>query len=647
MSKSFFQRMHERDQVEAPINQALKAKLAQDLKLGRAPSWFNRWSERFRSLIRPLGSFALAGTLIFVLSVALKDRAPVFTSLSFGPVVDDWISEPNEGEMDQLALKAVQPQAAPLPVPSPAFARSSAPAGSAAPSLGVANSMSAPMDAFESLADATLGYSVGGAKDITTFREKIKNGYMPQDSDLTYEGLFYDYAFETGAQKPCTDLFCPSYARALVRDPLTGQEETYLSVGLNSNLKESDFRHPKTNFVVVLDISGSMSSPFDRYYTSPMGQQTEVAGWEASKTKMQIANEALGQLVDHLRPEDRLGIVLFSDDAKVAKPLRLLGETDRNKLKQHILELQPTNGTNMSAGFEKGVSLFREGAQSSIWEGSAEGYTKDYANRLIFITDAMPNQGEFGPAGLHGLVERYAAEGVQTTLLGVGVDFQTDLVEALTKVRGANYFSIHSAQDFKQRLSDDFDFLVTPLVYDLRLQLKGTGYAIDEAYGSPDVAVKNGEILHVRTLFPSKTQQGQTKGGLVLLKLHKTNERPDLNVQVSYEDTRGKSYTNETSVSFSDLRAGDYDNLGIRKGVLLTRYVRLLKAWLRDEPASQSVSISNNSLVRFETFLRHFKEEANILRDETLKQEQTILERLTLRNDQFPLPLVPQDDWRY
>lgn len=154
-------------------------------------------------------------------------------------------------------------------------------------------------------------------------------------------------------------------------------------------------------------------------------------------------------------------------------------------------------------------------------------------------------------------------------------------------------------------------------------------------------------MLHVRTLFPSKTEQGQTKGGLVLLKLRKTAERPDLKVQASYEDVQGKAYSNEASVTFSDLKVGDYDHLGIRKGVLLTQYARLLKAWLRDEPASERLSISNNSLVRFETFMRHFKEEVKILRDNDLAKEQAILERLTLRNDQFPLPLAPEDDWRY
>lgn len=45
--------------------------------------------------------------------------------------------------------------------------------------------------------------------------------------------------------------------------------------------------------------------------------------------------------------------------------------------------------------------------------------------------------------------------------LGVGLDFNSQLVEAITKVRGANYFSVHTPGEFKRRLVDEFDFAVT------------------------------------------------------------------------------------------------------------------------------------------------------------------------------------------
>ena len=48
------------------------------------------------------------------------------------------------------------------------------------------------------LIDSEIGFSIGGAKDINNFRENIKNGYFPIYTDITYNGLFYNYYFDTG-----------------------------------------------------------------------------------------------------------------------------------------------------------------------------------------------------------------------------------------------------------------------------------------------------------------------------------------------------------------------------------------------------------------------------------------------------------------
>lgn len=109
---------------------------------------------------------------------------------------------------------------------------------------------------------SNIGFSTGGAKDINNFRENIKNDYLPLPTDVTYEGLFYDYYFDTGEKEECLKLFCPSYSYALSKDPFSEEKEYYLSVGLNSGIKESDFQRKKLNLVIVLDISGSMHRGF-------------------------------------------------------------------------------------------------------------------------------------------------------------------------------------------------------------------------------------------------------------------------------------------------------------------------------------------------------------------------------------------------
>jgi Ca-activated chloride channel family protein len=114
-----------------------------------------------------------------------------------------------------------------------------------------------------------IGFAVGGAKDVNNFRENIHNNYLPVITDLSYEGLFYDYFFDTGDQQQDNDkkeLFCPSYSIAITKNPLQENKEHYMTVGLNSNLNEDTFKRSPMNLLVCIDKSGSMASPFNRYH---------------------------------------------------------------------------------------------------------------------------------------------------------------------------------------------------------------------------------------------------------------------------------------------------------------------------------------------------------------------------------------------
>jgi Ca-activated chloride channel family protein len=117
--------------------------------------------------------------------------------------------------------------------------------------------------------DSRLGFATGGAKNIAAFRRNIEEGYVPLPQSLAYEGLFYNYYFDTGQSAACESLFCPSYATAVSADPLGEETERYFTVGLNSNLTTESFERKQLNVVIVLDISGSMGAQFDQYYYDP------------------------------------------------------------------------------------------------------------------------------------------------------------------------------------------------------------------------------------------------------------------------------------------------------------------------------------------------------------------------------------------
>ena len=512
--------------------------------------------------------------------------------------------------------------------------------------------------AFE-FASESIGFAVGGAQDINNFRANIENDFLPLHTDITYEGLFYDYYFDTGSvTQECEKLFCPSYSYAISKDPFSNNDEYYLSVGLNSGLKESDFQRKKLNLVIVLDVSGSMGSPFNNYYYDSFGNPIlrEDHTDDDIKTKMQLANESVAGLLDHLNDDDHFGMVLFDGQAHLSKPLESIKFTDKEKLKENILNIRTGGSTNMESGMVLGTSLFDEFLDVNSHE---------YENRIVFLTDAMPNRGNISEEGLFGMISDNSKNKIYTTFIGIGVDLNTELVEEITKVRGANYYSIHSASEFKNRMVDEFEFMVTPLVFNLLLSLNADGYDIKKVYGSPEADESTSQIMKVNTLFPSKTKDGKTKGGIVLLKLEKTTENPSLILKTSYENRVGELGGDQVHVNLDSEKSNYYENTGIQKGILLSRYAELMKTWVFDERMLQAGNndgviepliyyergihvpdyIESRSLGQWERqsiplqvsnqyekliteFNEYFNQEMNVIGDDTLQQEIDILNKL-------------------
>jgi Ca-activated chloride channel family protein len=102
-----------------------------------------------------------------------------------------------------------------------------------------------------------------------------------------------------------------------------------------------------------------------------------------------------------------------------------------------------------------------------------------FENCIVFMPDAMPN---LGPTAREAIVDEFDAsadEHIRTMFIGIGLDTNTDLVESLSDVRGANHCFVHSTDKFRQRLADEFTYMVTPLVFDLPLDVVSDGYEIE------------------------------------------------------------------------------------------------------------------------------------------------------------------------
>ncbi len=529
------------------------------------------------------------------------------------------------------------PEAAPAPFSLLPFHGGSAPAPSA----------TLP---WSGSSEETIGLAVGGAKGINNFRENIKGGYLPLPTDITCEGLYYDYYFDTGQTKACNKLYCPSYSYAVTRDPISNRTDYYLSVGLNSGLKESDFARKKLNLVIVTDKSGSMSDAFNEYYYDGTGNQVQLP-WEERRTqKIEVAKDAVQSILDQLKGDDRFGIVVYDDSAYVLQGLTQVWRSDTDEVRYRISDIEADGSTNLADGMRIATDMLEKYADSDPY---------DYENRIIFITDAMPNTGETGAYSLLSLLKSNASNNIYTTFIGIGVDFNTQLIDYITKTRGANYYSVHSPHECMSTVEEEFDYMVTPLIFNLRLALDSDDWKIDQVYGSPEADKATGDLMRVNTLFPSKRVEGETKGGLILLKLRNTgHENGAIYLSTSYEDRAGRKDGSESKIYLDAEQPEYFDNSGIRKGVLLARYADLCQNWLIDERehrgyqsweprvnreegicipnyqlgqwerTSLPLTVSSPCKSLFHDFSQYFSDEMDEIGDNTLGQELDILEQL-------------------
>merc|ERR1712228_919678 len=73
-----------------------------------------------------------------------------------------------------------------------------------------------------------------------------------------------------------------------------------------------------------------------------------------------------------------------------------------------------------------------------------------------------------------------------------------------------------------------------------------------------------------------------------------------------------------------------YDNNGIRKGILLSRFVTLIKEWIQnDDNAEKQLSVSLEYKQKFTKFQKYFESEMKVLNDESLSKELNILSTLS------------------
>jgi hypothetical protein len=171
---------------------------------------------------------------------------------------------------------------------------------------------------------------------------------------------------------------------------------------------------------------------------------------------------------------------------------------------------------------------------------------------------------------------------VHMTLVGVGVDLSVSAVERISAIPGARYVSVINAAEFFATVVEDFNYDVTPIAFDIRLQLPA-GVAFQRIYGSAELnAVKDGATeATISSEFPVHLDaDGCTHGGLYLCKLKiscKAAAEAARSMQVSWTDPTGTRRACAVTIRIPGAgQDPDSVDVGLRKAAALAEYVQHL-----------------------------------------------------------------------
>lgn len=193
---------------------------------------------------------------------------------------------------------------------------------------------------------------------------------------------------------------------------------------------------PASNLVFLIDVSGSMDYP----------------------TKLPLLKKSFGLLVDQLREQDRVSIVVYAGEAGLVLPPT--SGAKKKKIMEALDNLAAGGSTAGGAGIELAYSIAKQ------------NFRNDGNNRVILATDGDFNVGVSSDSGLVQLIEEKRKEGIFLTVLGFGYgNYKDSKMEQLADKGNGNYAYIDNLKEAQKVLVTELGATLFTIAKDVKIQV--------------------------------------------------------------------------------------------------------------------------------------------------------------------------------
>ncbi len=194
---------------------------------------------------------------------------------------------------------------------------------------------------------------------------------------------------------------------------------------------------PPSNLVFLLDVSGSMQSP----------------------DKLPLLKASFRMLVNELRPEDRVAIVVYAGAAGLVLP-----STPGDEKDTILSAIEALEAGGSTAGGEGIILAYRIAHENHIEDGN---------NRVILATDGDFNVGASSDAEMVRLIEEKREQGTFLTVLGFGTgNLKDSKMEQLADHGNGNFAYIDNLMEARKVLVTEMGGTLLTIAKDVKIQVE-------------------------------------------------------------------------------------------------------------------------------------------------------------------------------
>ncbi len=270
------------------------------------------------------------------------------------------------------------------------------------------------------------------AASYSNVRRFLNQGTLPPAGAVRIEEMinYFSYNYpQPAADKPF------SINTEIGTAPWNNQHKLIM-VGLQGKKIPTD-NLPASNLVFLIDVSGSMSMP----------------------NKLPLVKSSLKLLVDQLREQDKVAIVVYAGAAGMVLPAT--PGSDKQKILDALNRLEAGGSTAGGAGIKLAYKI------------AQENLVKNGNNRVILCSDGDFNVGESSDDAMERLIEKEREKGVFLTVLGYGMgNYKDNKMQKLAGKGNGNHAYIDGISEAKKVLVNEFGGTLFTIAKDVKLQLE-------------------------------------------------------------------------------------------------------------------------------------------------------------------------------